>query len=234
MNHNILNPLPITFEEYKKVIFDSLTNEEKEDIKNRIIERYNPKRKPYVYFRQLGLNIIYKDFNIQLKDVTDEHLVYSFEKLKDTPEYYLRDAIGMGRSSICFEYDDTKVKKLLFGNTKEQDKILYHKCLENTKYSLLPKVYEINGDEVILEKLITHNNETLSYWLKKIFKYKMYIKYNVYIDIIKDIEFLPLLKQIKEVMVYLFGDKNYKGDMYHANFGIREGPDELVWFDIVR
>lgn len=176
----------------------------------------------------------------RLPEATD----WVYDKIRHLPKRYLLDSLGCGMYGVCFDYPFGRIEKISFrGFTKEETRF-YEYLLKNPRTGIFPKVYTLEKDQVVMEKLLTDHPK-----LKELNTYidryiiSKFVGSNgldgVYSevrwealdsDLDTDHWFRVLVYKVSEELKKIFGRATI-GDFHTSNFGVRKETGEIVYFD---
>lgn len=251
-----IDPLPMTLEEYPIFLFHiskvkklypnaELSISLQEEISDRVNKFYkNPKAADTL--RRIGQGFVWKwyDADSLLKFLPDlnnssEALLDSWKRMQKIPKRYITDYVGVGGTGIVFDYGKDKVEKISF-NGFSPNEMKFYSYLKKNPLRIFPKIYDLEPDQVILEKLDT-TNPKLKIWADWIHTYtdsgrpEFIIDKKVYWDKIDtelgpNHEFTKFIKEAYSGIKKIFG-KDTIGDISKSNIAIRPSTGEVVYFD---
>lgn len=258
-----IDPLPINLEDYEKLLygevrkkpgnlmsFEKIEIPEIENIKNKLKSFYHNQKADNIITR-VGrsycescwpsrtdiLSELVKENN-KSKKYWDA-IKYSYDKLQKLPKRYITDSVGNGAYGIIFNYPGNKIEKISFlGFTPNEYK--FYNYLKNNPTSIFPKIYDLEKDQVIMEKLNTETPKVSKcgeYIKKYIIKEdtdggykKRYPDWKLMEEELgKSYWFYKFIKDIEKELYKIFGIK-IVGDLLADNIGERTNGD-LVYFD---
>ena len=152
------------------------------------------------------------------------------------------DCLGAGGYGVTFNYSKTKIEKVSYiGFSKNEYR--FYEYLSKNYIPVFPKVYDLEKDQVIMEKLLVDTpkvNEYKEYISKYIYKEEKLnprdpIIRNVYWDEVerelgKNHPFYKFLLNVKSGIKKIFNVDDI-GDLTKTNIGERIGTGEIVFFD---
>ena len=253
-----LDPLPMTIEEYSiflfhfeeaKKIFKGFRPriKESETLRKRVNDFYkNPDASDII--SRIGMGIVfgntfdlYRGTHLEFvpeygkdKNYT-KALKISFDKINHLPKRYLIDSAGQGMTGIVFDYPGGKIEKISYnGFTKSELK--FYGYLEKNPIPEFPKVYSLEKDQLIVEKLET-SSPKLDKWGNYIREYReqdgLHREINlnkVLRDLGENHEFYIWAKNVYEGLYKILGVRTF-GDISPKNIGERKSTGEIVFFD---
>lgn len=174
-----IDPLPITLEEYEKLLygevrkkpgnlmsFEKIEIPEIENIKSKLRSFYHNQKADNIITR-IGrsysescwpsrtniLSELVKESNNR-SDKYWEAIKYSYNKLQKLPKRYITNSISNGAYGIVFEYPGNRIEKISFlGFTPNEYK--FYNYIKRYPVPIFPKIYDLEKDQVIMEKLNT-------------------------------------------------------------------------------
>lgn len=259
-----IDPLPIDLEEYEKLLygevrkkpgnilsFEKIEIPEIENIKSKLRSFYHNQKADNIITR-IGrsysescwpsrtniLPELAKESNNR-SDKYWEAIKYSYNKLQKLPKRYITNSISNGAYGIVFEYPGNRIEKISFlGFTPNEYK--FYNYIKGHPVSIFPKIYDLEEDQVIMEKLNTATpkiSECGEYIKKYIikedtnkgFKYRYPNWELMEKDLGKNHWFYKFIEDIERELYKIFGFKTV-GDLLVDNIGERRNGD-LVYFD---
>lgn len=168
---------------------------------------------------------------------------YSWDKIQRIPKRYITKALGAGVYGIAFNYPGNKIEKISFRGFRDSELKFYGYLKKNKDLPIFPKVYSLEDDQVIMERLLLDT--------PKVEKWKRYI--DEYIEkvpktnprlptekkarwdkIMSELgekhEFTIFVRSVESGLEKIFGVKTV-GDLTKSNIGERKGTGEIVFFD---
>lgn len=259
-----IEPLPISLGEYEKLLygevkkkpgnmlsFEKIEIPEIENIKNKLKSFYHNQKADNIITR-IGrsycescwpsrtniLPELVKESNNRSKKYW-EAIKYSYDKLQQLPKRYITNSISNGAYGIIFEYPGNKIEKISFLGFSPNEYKFYN-YIKNHSISIFPKIYDLEKDQVVMEKLNTNTNKVFEcgeYIKKYIIKedtnegYKnRYPNWKLMEeDLGKSHWFYKFIEDIEKELYKIFSIKTI-GDLLGDNIGERRNGD-LVYFD---
>lgn len=253
-----LDPLPMTIEEYSIFLFHFKDAsrvfkgfkpkfKESQALEKRVNEFYkNPEASNII--SHIGVGIVlgemygfvsrrYLGFIPEYgRDKNyDKALEISFNIVNHLPKRYLVSSIGQGMTGIVFDYPGGKIEKISY-NGFTNSELKFYGYLKKNPISEFPRVYSLEKDQLIVEKLET-SSPKLDEWEKYIRKYRRTDGYHKDIDldsVSKDLgknhKFYIWAKNIYDGLYKILGIKTF-GDISPKNIGERKSTGEIVFFD---
>lgn len=254
-----LDPLPISFDEFRYFFHgyfkSGILKQEPEEDQIKIQEKidnfyHRPGFSETIFRLAFGFyrSVYSKSYDPKIEsDIVsqrgkfNEGVKISWEKINRLPKRYLSDYIGVGGNGICFDYPFNKIEKIKFsGNFSPREMQLYKRQLQNP-LSIFVKVYALEPDQVVLEKLNPKSPKTEQYkkWLKDYtIKTRAGLCWQRLPDwdrlnqeLGKDHEFCEFIRKCQSGITEVFGLKNELGDFTTANIAERPETGEMVYFD---
>lgn len=160
---------------------------------------------------------------------------YSYTKVCNLPLELTYKTIGIGFTSIVFDYAPNKIIKIAF-NKFNKFEIDFFKYQKKHNVSAFPYIYSISSNMVVMEKLLTQSI--------RLTRFKSYISTFVKINYLEEIsyrtlntelnklpeEFKSFVSQIQKTFQKIFLISSI-GDLKIENIGEREASHEIVMFD---
>ena len=253
-----IDPLPISFEEYPRLIFPVkfVNGYIEKNWDNELLERLDKYYgKPGIgkIITKIGFGIAISQFpedrNIKIEfDYPNDKIFkkavdYSWEKIQRIPKRYLTQCLGAGGYGIAFDYPGGKIEKISYRGFTNAEKTFHEYLKKHPRISIFPKIYTFEEDQVIMEKLDLKS--------PKVEKYKEWIR--TYIEKVprtnprlpnvrrplwdkmiselgENHEFTKFVRTVESEIEKVFGHKTI-GDLSTANIGERKGSGEIVFFD---
>lgn len=257
-----LDKLPIGKEEFRifmehdyRMCFDlPETPGEFEKVKNKIENYYKNKETPRI-LAKLGTSFLVSWFDkykigFNKKDITENFhngiiqkgIDWTYDQLLKLPKRYLFNSISAGMYGVCFDYPFGRVEKISYRGFDKYEMKFYKYVESHPEVSLFPKIYTLEPDQVIMEKVDTSDPklEKLNKYIKKYTKKRIVdnklLDLNISLDEdkIKELPkshwFVKLVEKVENELEKIFGQKTL-GDFHSNNFGIRKSTGEFVYFD---
>lgn len=165
---------------------------------------------------------------------------FSYNHIQKLPKRYIIDSLGAGGFGVCFDYPFNRVEKISFKGFTNLE-LKFYEFQKKTPLPIFPKVYTLEPDQVVMEKLIVDSpkirecKELIEEYTDKIqsgtFPYREVNWNKVNKELGNNHWFSKLLKDIEDGLDKIYGMKTV-GDLSHNNIGQRKSG-ELVFFDPV-
>ena len=169
---------------------------------------------------------------------------FSYNFLQKLPLRYILDSLGAGGFGVVFEYPFGRIEKISYRGFIEEEMKFYEYLLHHPN-PVFPKIYTLEKDQVIMEKLEVEGKKLDKYkeWIEKYTtrvspKSSPYIPYReadwklMKEELGEDHEFCKFIKNIEEGLEKIYGYKTI-GDLSKSNIGMRSKTGEIVFFDPV-
>lgn len=253
-----IDPLPISIEEYEKFLYGEVRKRddgsfyntevpEIEEIKKKLSDYYRSPRAAKLLVR-IGRAFcegcfptrpdITKEIDKKTKKYYDA-VKFSYDKINRLPKRYISDSIGNGAYGIVFNYPLGKIEKIGFLGFSTNEYRFYDYLLKHN-LKVFPKVYDLEKDQVIMEKLKTDTpkvNEYRGYIKEYITKTNLPNGFKdrkpdwskIYSELGKNHPFTKFLIDVEDGLQKILGVKSI-GDLLGDNIGERENGD-IVYFD---
>ena len=258
-----IDPLPITVEEYSILLFHSpdickffvgrfkdynFEFSRRKEIADRINKFYKTEKASDL-ISKIGKSFFggYYNWSVKLgidflpiygKDkIFTEGIDYSWEKVNHIPKRYIFDSLGFGYCGVVFDYPFNKIEKINF-NDFSRDEYKFFDYLIKKPISVFPRIYTLERDQVIMEKLITDSpkvekygelirNLRENYWVNKQqpLDWDRFEK-----DFGSNNEFFKFIKACENGLFKIF-NKRTLGDLHSHNIAERPKTGEIVYFD---
>ena len=171
-----------------------------------------------------------------------EGMEFSYTSLQKLPLRYICDSLGAGGFGVVFEYPFNRIEKISYrGFVKEE--LDFYKYLLKNPLPIFPKIYTLEKDQVIMEKLDVNSSPRLDKYKELIDKYMIrrignsmpFREVNwelINKELGKSHEFYKFIENIESGLEKIYGFKTV-GDLSRNNIGIRPKTGEVVFFDPV-
>jgi len=254
-----IEPLPISFEEYATLLYPApITPKNLNIIKNGtdetnrisdILNSFYKSPKASDILTRVGRAYTESQYKVRTfvfnKDWKKDSefrkaIQFSYEKIQKLPKRYLTKLLGIGGCGIAFDYPiGNRIEKICFLPLNKNE-IKFYTYLINHPTSVFPKIYSIEPDQVIMEKLIT-KSENLEKWRGYLKEFLLLDPKEIIMPVKKPnwdkINSLPENHEfrlwINKVWneLYKITGKHSLGDLGRSNIGERIGTGEIVYFD---
>ena len=247
-----IDPLPISFQEFRDLIFpfDYVAGKLiRYDIPAEIEEKCNLYYKnPNAgrLIRKIGFGFAismfgdwskwgYKELSKKSK-LNKDAAEFAYKKIQNIPKRYIIDAISAGGCGIVFDYPLGRIEKISFRGFTDLETKFYTWQQKNNS-PVFPKIYSLEEDQVIMEKLNTETPRVEKYkeWIDKYTEKTSLTVRSLKLEKLKEDlgeshEFTKFIQNILEAMRSIFG-KAIIGDLNKTNIGERTKTGEIVFFD---
>ena len=253
-----LEPLPLSFEEYIRLIFPIkfvngfIEKDYPQDLFEKLDRHYG---KPGVgkIIMKIGFGIaisqfpedrnIHIDFDYNRDKIFKKAVDYSWEKIQRIPKRYITKSLGAGGYGLAFNYPGGKIEKISYRGFTNAEKTFYTYLKKHPKISIFPKIYTFEEDQVIMEKLILDTPKVQKYkdWIREYIektprsnprlpnlRKPRWEKMNA--ELGEDHEFTKFVHTVEIEIEKIFGHRTI-GDLTTSNIGERKGTGEIVFFD---
>ena len=259
-----IDPLPMTVEEYSIFLFHSpkmlskaqkfsprysLKLDKHEELVNRVNKFYKTERaadllikvgmsyaRSYHNFTKWPCRDFLPDYGRD-KEYTEE-INYSWDKINHIPKRYIFDSLGFGYCGVVFDYPFNKIEKINFNNFSE-DEYKFYDYLRKNPISVFPKIYDLEKDQVIMEKLVTDSPKVKKFVELLNETRDLYCDETQHVDLNKfekgadkNSEFYKFVKDCVNGLYKIFGRRTL-GDFHGPNIAERPRTGEIVYFDPV-
>ena len=253
-----IDPLPISFEEYPRLIFPVkfVNGYIEKNWDNELLERLDKYYgKPGIgkIITKIGFGIAISQFpedrNIKIEfDYPNDKIFkkavdYSWEKIQRIPKRYITQSLGAGAYGIAFDYPGGKIEKISYRGFTGAEKTFYGYLKKHPRISIFPKIYAFEEDQVIMEKLILDSPKVQQYkgWIKEYIEkvprsnprlpnVRRPLWDKMESELGKDHEFTRFVRRVESEIEKIFGHRSI-GDLSTSNIGERKGSGEIVFFD---
>jgi len=253
-----IDPLPLTFEEYIRLIFPIkfvngyIEKDYPLDLFDKL-DKYYGKSGIGKIIMKIGFGIaisqfpedrsIHIDFDYSHDKIFKKAVDYSWEKIQRIPKRYITKSLGAGGYGLAFDYPGGKIEKISYRGFTDAERTFYAYLKKHPKISIFPKIYTFEDDQVIMEKLILDSPKVDQYkkWIKtyiekvprsnpRLPNIRKPLWEKMISELGEDHEFTKFVREIEFEVGKIFGQKNI-GDLTISNIGERKGTGEIVFFD---
>ena len=254
-----IGKLPITLEEFSKLMILEISKKRDDPEYKKLSEDINSYYNSQNAFRgliKIGKGLIgswslKKNINpFELKISSDNKLFlegvkFSYDSLSKLPIRYILDSLGAGGFGVVFEYPFGRIEKISYQGFVEEE-MKFYKYLLKHPLSIFPKIYTLEKDQVVMEKVDVDGSPKLDKYKEWIEKYTIKISPKSYPNIpykeanwklMKEElgeghEFYKFIKNVESELEKIYGYKTI-GDLSKSNIGIRPKTGEIIFFDPV-
>ena len=254
-----IGKLPITLEEFSKLMILEISKKKEDPEYKKLSADINSFYNSQNAFKSLvkigggliGSWSLEKNINpFELELSTNNKLFmegvkFSYDSLSKLPIRYILDSLGAGGFGVVFEYPFGRIEKISYRGFIEEE-MKFYKYLLNHPLSIFPKIYTLEKDQVIMEKVDVDGSPKLDKYKKWIEKYIIRISPKSYPyfpyreanwelmkeELGKSHEFYKFVKKVENELEKIYGHKTIE-DLSKSNIGIRPKTGEIVFFDPV-
>ena len=168
---------------------------------------------------------------------------YAWERIQKIPKRYITKALGQGAWGIVFAWPGGKIEKISYRGFVDYE-VKFYKYQKKNKIPIVPKIYTLEDDHVIMERLALDTPKVKQYkeWIEEYVEkipgasprlpnIRKPLWDKIYSELGEGHEFVYFLKTIEKEIEKIYGVKYTVGDLTKSNIGERTKTGEIVFFD---